>query len=357
MRNLAASIAALLLAGCGTLHPTTATATREQPVAVTFEGSPSDHKLRVTRIAHASVLIQWGDEALLTDPWFSTKSGFPGYYQGEGLAMDLAGLPKLTGVLASQDHYDHFDIDTFAGYRDRSVPLVVPAGTPQRDAATKVGFSDVRALQPWQTTQLGSFRITAISAKPKKSTTSFEYEHAYVIEVGGRTLLFVAHMMTEDAQVEVAQRFPKFDVAMLAVNGLRVKPQLWHKLSMNPEDAAKLCNRLHVEMAVPIHYTYRGGWLANALLLSYNGNAVDFAQAVRRRSPTTTPITLVPGQPLDLSCSGTKEAATESTTLRSARRLRCTNESSMVSASVSSLESCRAAFGFLRRDRSPSSWV
>jgi L-ascorbate metabolism protein UlaG (beta-lactamase superfamily) len=318
MRTLPVSLAALLVAGCGTLHPATATKATEQPISVNLDGSSPGDKLRITRIAHASVLLQWGDEALLMDPWFSTKSGFPGYYPGEGWAMDLASLPKLTGVLASQDHYDHFDIDTFAGYRDHSVPIVVPAGTPQRDAATKVGFSDVRALKPSQTTQLGSFHVTAISAKPKKGTSSFEYEHAYVIEVGGHAILFVGHMMTEDAQAEVAQRFPKIDLALLAVNGLRVKPQLWHKLSMNPADAAALCRRLNVAVAIPIHYTFTGSWLGNAVLLSYNGNAIEFTEQTRRRSPSTSPVTLAPGQPLELSWGGAQQAATDTSNVRTA---------------------------------------
>ena len=36
--------------------------------------------LTITRIAHASVLIDFDEHRVLTDPWFSEK---PGYYHGE----------------------------------------------------------------------------------------------------------------------------------------------------------------------------------------------------------------------------------------------------------------------------------
>src|SRR5215475_1004608 len=130
-----------------------------EPPPITFTlatPKPSGGELRIMRIGHASVLVQWGEDTLLTDPWFSQKGSFPGYYSGESLAMGIEALPRLTGVLGSMDHWDHFDMEHFAAYRDHAVPIVVPAGTRQGEQAAAAGFVDVRALQPWQSVQLGA---------------------------------------------------------------------------------------------------------------------------------------------------------------------------------------------------------
>jgi len=60
-------------------------------------------KTAVTRITHSCHLIEIGGRTFLTDPWFSTR---PGYYQGEPIALGIADLPRLDGVLISHEHYD-----------------------------------------------------------------------------------------------------------------------------------------------------------------------------------------------------------------------------------------------------------
>ena len=80
-------------------------------------------KTAVTRITHSSHLIEIGGRTFLTDPWFSTR---PGYYQGEPIAVGIADLPRLDGVLITHEHYDHCDLEAFAAYRDRSVLTATP---------------------------------------------------------------------------------------------------------------------------------------------------------------------------------------------------------------------------------------
>src|SRR5262245_34886770 len=53
-----------------------------------LKGPPATNKdeemdLTLNRVAHASVLLDFGGPKLLTDPWFSERQGFPGYYRGE----------------------------------------------------------------------------------------------------------------------------------------------------------------------------------------------------------------------------------------------------------------------------------
>ena len=97
--------------------------------------------LTVWRVVHASVLLDFGGEKVLTDPWFSQKRGFPAYYWGEPLGIALADLPGLSGVVSSHGHYDHYDMEAFAAYPDKKVPFVVKRGTGGK--ARAVGFENV----------------------------------------------------------------------------------------------------------------------------------------------------------------------------------------------------------------------
>ncbi|MEP6651206.1 MAG: MBL fold metallo-hydrolase [Lapillicoccus sp.] len=82
-------------------------------------------------MAHACVLLDFDGHKILTDPWLSEKRG---YYQGEQRAYATAAdVPHLDGVVVSHANYDHFDVEAFASYLDKSVPMASSeASLPRR---------------------------------------------------------------------------------------------------------------------------------------------------------------------------------------------------------------------------------
>src|SRR5688572_3581204 len=98
----------LTLLACSTHLAPVRTGPAPEPVRIELD---RDGELRVTRLAHASVLIELGGERILTDPWFTEKAG---YHPGEPLGLDPGELGPLTGVVVSHGHYDHFDVDALA---------------------------------------------------------------------------------------------------------------------------------------------------------------------------------------------------------------------------------------------------
>jgi L-ascorbate metabolism protein UlaG (beta-lactamase superfamily) len=266
------------------------------PLTIALPGEASALDFTVTRITHACVLLRWGDCAILTDPWFSQK---PLYHQGESLPLSVDDLPTLSAVFSSMNHYDHFDIATFSGYRDLSVPLVTIKGSRQAAMAKGVGFTKVHELAGWASLTIGDVTFHAIPANRFASNT-FRYEQAYVIQASGSTILFCAHYLKEHALAQVKARFPKIDLALLGINGLRIKPLMGRQMSMDPVDAARLCAELRVPVCVPIHYAFNGGWFSSTFLLSHKGTPEQFSEAVRRVSSATSVVTLSPGQPLRL---------------------------------------------------------
>jgi len=248
--------------------------------------------LIITRVTHASVLIDFGGPKLLTDPWFSEKGGFPGYYRGEPLGIELKDLPRLAGVAASHGHYDHYDIGTFRAYPDKAVPFAVKRRT--EDRARKGGFTNIHPMDAWETTQLGPIRVTAAPAK------HFIPEVTYIFEASGFTVYFGGDTLLIPELREVAQRFPRIDLVLLPVNGLRLRPTNQQGV-MTAEEAAELTSILQPRHAVPIHYAFHAGWLGDHLVLKYNGTPERYFAAARNDAPSTKVEILDPGQPMEIA--------------------------------------------------------
>jgi L-ascorbate metabolism protein UlaG (beta-lactamase superfamily) len=243
----------------------------------------------VTRVTHSCVLLDFDGQRVLTDPWFSEKRG---YYRGEQLASTPETLPRLSGVIASHDHYDHYDVDGFAAYPDRDVPFVVKRGMGEK--ARGAGFRRVSELEPWEEVTLDDIRITAAPARHGVPEITF------VIQGDGKTVFFGADTLRIPELDEVPRRFPTIDLALLPVNGLRIRPAFNRQVVMSAEQAGEYCAVLRPKLAVPIHYAFTAGAVRDRLFLKYDGTPERFERSVTEHAPTTAVKVLAPGQPLTL---------------------------------------------------------
>jgi L-ascorbate metabolism protein UlaG (beta-lactamase superfamily) len=245
----------------------------------------------LTRIAHASVLIDFDGEQILTDPWFSERFG---YYHGEPYGVTLEHLPHLAGVVVSHGHYDHYDMQAFQAYPDKQVPMAVKRGIAT--AARKVGFSHVVEMDAWETTSFGPITVTAAPGKHGVP------EITYLLQAGGATVYFGGDTLLIPELSEIGKHCPQIDVALLAINGLRIRPQGNRKVVMDAKDAAELCRILQPRYAVPTHYSFTGGPLMDTLFLKYAGSpsalTQQFQQATANLAPATSVRVLAPGEPL-----------------------------------------------------------
>jgi len=247
----------------------------------------STTSLSLTRVAHSTTLITIGEQVILTDPWFSEKWG---YYHGEPYGVTLDQLPRLAAVIVSHGHYDHYDMQAFKAYPDKAVPMFVKRGIAK--AARGVGFTNVTEMDAWETATIGPLTLTAAPGKHAVP------EITYIIAGEGRTVYFGGDTLLIPELKTIAERFPQIDLAILAVNGLILRPLLNRQVVMNAEEAAELCAILKPRYAVPSHYAFTGGPIQDHLLLKYSGTAEAFAAAVARRAPQTIARVLAPGEPL-----------------------------------------------------------
>jgi L-ascorbate metabolism protein UlaG (beta-lactamase superfamily) len=248
--------------------------------------------LTITRITHSCHLIQIGGLTVLTDPWFSEKTF---YHPGEPIAVQPSQLPRLAAVLITHHHYDHCDLAAFAAYRDHDVPLIVAGPVAAR--ARAAGFTDVRALQPWQTAAVGDLTITAAPGKHAV------YEVTFVIGGGDRSVYFAGDTMLIPELRTLPSRFGRFDAALLPVNGLQIRPQLNRQVVMNAEQAAELTAILRPTITIPHHYAFTGGWLGDRLITKGDRDPQHFVSAAQRLAAGSKVQILQPGEPLKLDAT------------------------------------------------------
>jgi L-ascorbate metabolism protein UlaG (beta-lactamase superfamily) len=245
--------------------------------------------LTITRITHACALLDFGGATILTDPWFSER---PTYHPGEPIALQPPELPPLAGVIISHGHYDHCDLRAFAGYPDKTVPFAVKRGLAAKVRAT--GFGNVTELDPWQTTSLGGVTITAAPARHQVPEVTF------LLGAGGHTAFFGGDTLLIPELTDIGRRFPSIDVALLPINGLRIRPLLNKQVVMDAHEAAALTKVLHPAVAIPIHYAFTGGCLGDRLLVKHDGNPQDYQDAASDLAPETAVHILAPGTPLTI---------------------------------------------------------
>jgi L-ascorbate metabolism protein UlaG (beta-lactamase superfamily) len=159
-------------------------------------------------------------------------------------------------------------------------------------AARVVGFTNVTEMDAWETATLGPLTLTAT---PGKHTVP---EITYVISGEGRTVYFGGDTLLIPELNTIAQRFPSIDLAILAVNGLMLRPLLNRQVVMNDKEAAELCAILKPRYTVPTHYAFTAGPIQDRLLLKYSGTAEAFVAAVARCAPQTIARVLPPGESL-----------------------------------------------------------
>ena len=123
-----------------------------------------------------------------------------------------------------------------------------------------------------------------------------------MLQANGFTVYFGGDTLLIPELSELPLRFPKIGVALLAINGLQIRPLGNRKMVMNAQDAAELCRIIRPRYAVPIHYTYKGGPIMDTLVLKYGGKPEgltrEFQQTAARLAPETSVRILATGEPL-----------------------------------------------------------
>lgn len=204
---------------------------------------PSDAALAITRVVHATFVVELGGTRLLLDPWF-----YSGTFtrQREPLGLIPGALPPLAAVLVTSDTEGHFDPRALRELAAAVPRAIAPPGLRAR--LVGLGFREVTALAWWEPTTLDGVTVTAVPTSRGPSG------NGYVI-AGGGMRCYVAGATTAFRElVDVAVAFPRPDVAVLPIGGRRAAGAL---REMTPAQAVAAAVTLGAARVVPSAYGAR----------------------------------------------------------------------------------------------------
>jgi len=237
------------------------------PASVKPEPSKwSDAQVTLAWIGHSTVLINFFDVTILTDPVLFSRVGIrlPGFTIGPkrltAPALSFDELPKVDLVLLSHAHFDHLDLRTLRCF-DESTSVITARAT--RDLLQGTRFSHVTELEWGQSKRLstatGEIEITAFPVKHWGARTqrdTYRGYNGYLIERSGRRIIFAGDTAMTETFAE-RRRHGAIDVAIMSIGAYNP----WIRSHCTPEQAVQMANAAGASFIVPVHHqTFRLGF-------------------------------------------------------------------------------------------------
>lgn len=215
--------------------------------------------MRLTYIGHATLLLEFGDKRILTDPNFDPKlGGFLRRVAAPGIALDA--LPKLDAILLTHAHADHLSFDSLNALPS-DIPLFAPPAVERW--LRKLGYTQAVALAPSEEVALGEVTIHAASAKHLGARYGYDRwrsaANMYLLDAGRASVFFAgdtaltpdSHRMVHEKLVDRGRRL---DVALLPIGHAPWWKPGFRTGHMTSEDALVLFDRLGARFMIPYHW-------------------------------------------------------------------------------------------------------
>ena len=199
----------------------------------------------ITWLGHASFLIRLGGQTLLTDPFLAERASPFAWFGPKRLAgpsLAAADLPPIDVLLLSHNHYDHLDLRALAQLRDtQRTHLVMPLRV-SRYLETE-HFAGAVELDWLQQVEIAGVRITALPAIHFSKRGLFDRNASlwcgFLLEAGGRTILFTGDTAYGPVFAEIAPRLPRPDLALVPI-GAYAPRNLMQGSHCTPEEGVRI---------------------------------------------------------------------------------------------------------------------
>jgi N-acyl-phosphatidylethanolamine-hydrolysing phospholipase D len=206
----------------------------------------------LTWVGHSSFAIHHERSVLLTDPHFGPRALVPPRHVAPGIP--LSALPVAPVVVLSHSHYDHLDRWTV-----RRLPpetrWLVPLGLEK--PLRSMGARHARELDWWDETVEGPWRFTCVPVQHWSRRLSHPRDSTlwcgWLIEGGGRSILFAGDTGWFPGFRELGRRFPTIDAAILPIGAY--EPRWFMRYQhLDPAEAVAAWGQLGARRLVGMHW-------------------------------------------------------------------------------------------------------
>jgi len=193
------------------------------------EFKTSNGSVKITPVAHASLLIEAGGKVIALDPW------------SQGTEAKYAALPKADLILLTDIHGDHMDTTAIGWVKKAGTQILGPAAVT---AALETG----NTIRNGETQHWGAFTIEAVPMyNLKRGPAPGKFYHdkgrgnGYVITYGGKRFYFSG----DTEAIPEMKALRHIDVAFVCMN---------LPYTMPPEEAAEGVKAFAPKIVYPYHY-------------------------------------------------------------------------------------------------------
>lgn len=211
-------------------------------------GSPDS----LTMVGHATVVLQWSGQVVLTDPHFGPTALLVRRLVDPGI--ELTSIPDGAIAVLSHNHYDHLDRATVAAL-GRRVRWLCPLGL--KDTLRGMGAGEVVELDWWQRAEIDGTRFTCLPTQ-HWSLRLLERRNrslwcSWMMERGGRKVYFGGDSGYFKGFAEFGRRFGEIDLAVLPIGAYEPR-WFMHFAHMNVAEALQAMVELRARRMVPMQW-------------------------------------------------------------------------------------------------------
>jgi L-ascorbate metabolism protein UlaG (beta-lactamase superfamily) len=217
-------------------------------------GQWCDTNLTIAWLGHATLLINFQGCWILTDPALRRRVGVRLGALTVGPRRLVAPpvlpheLPPLDLILISHSHMDHCDLGTL-----RRLPCDSRVVVQRRNRDLVRRFRLVDELDWGQDLFVDDLRIEAVPVRhwgARRLTDSYRGFGGFLLQRGGRTVLFAGDTAYTSAFAELGRRVP-IDLAVLPIGGY--DPYIYNHA--DPEQAWTMFREMGARWMLPIHHS------------------------------------------------------------------------------------------------------
>lgn len=226
----------------------------EQTLQAEFYSKP-----KISWVGHSTVLIQYQNVNVLTDPIFSYRASpvsFAGPHRIFNAAVDIDQLPEIDYIVISHNHYDHLDLSTVEAIGDKAL-WVVPLGLAQW--FEEQGVKRVVELDWWQALEEDQVTLRLTPAQHWSRRTAWDTNTSlwgsWQIQIDDFNSWFGGDTGYNEIQFkEIGQKHGPFDFAMIPIGAYEPR---WFMQAMhvNPQEAVEIHKDIRSAYSMGVHWS------------------------------------------------------------------------------------------------------